>query len=126
MGVFRLISTRRENRPYPLRVSDMDRRVRAVISLMQTELDRKLSILELAHRVNLSGGHFSRLFKAETAQTPKSFLRILRMQRGMQLVQGTFLTLKEITGSLGIDRSHFSRDFKAVRGESSSKLRKHL
>ena len=71
MGVFRLTSTRRENRPYPLRGSDMDRRVRAAISLMQTELDRKLSILELAHRVNLSGGHFSRLFKAESRSNSK-------------------------------------------------------
>ena len=104
----------------------MDRRVRAAILLIQPELDRKLSIHDLAHRMNLSGGHFSRLFKAETAHTPKPFLRILRMQRGMQLVHGTFLTLKEITGSLGIDRSHFSRDFEAVRGESPSMLRKHL
>jgi transcriptional regulator GlxA family with amidase domain len=103
---------------------DMDRRIEAAIEIIQKEIHRNVPVPELARQVRLSTGHFIRLFKAETSLSPKQYVRCLRMKQAEDLLDGSFLSVKEIAASLGAgDRSHFSRDFKKLYGHTPTNFR---
>lgn len=102
----------------------MDRRVQKVAVLMQAELHRSVSLHELAKSVNLSDSRLRHVFKIETGRSPSEFIKALRMQRAKELCEATFLSIKEIMGSVGIrDPSHFVRDFEKVYGLSPARFR---
>jgi transcriptional regulator GlxA family with amidase domain len=102
----------------------MDRRIEAAIESIHNELHRNIPVRELAQRVRLSTSHFIRLFKAETSLSPKQYVRCLRMEQAEALLNGSFLSVKEIAASLGAgDRSHFSRDFKKLHGDTPTIFR---
>lgn len=95
----------------------MDQRVHAVIAHMKTNLHRKLLLGEMGKSVNLSPARLRYLFKAETGGAPLPYLRNLRLQRAKELLENTFLSVKEIAGRVGMgDVSHFVRSFRTVFG----------
>ncbi len=95
----------------------MDQRLQIVIALMKEELHRDISLHELASSVNLSLSRLHHLFKAETGTTPAHYLRFLRMERAKELLEFTFMSVKQIMVSVGVqDRSHFEREFKRMYG----------
>jgi AraC-like DNA-binding protein len=102
----------------------MDRRVQLVISIMKEDLSRELPIDDIATCVNISPSRLRYLFKVETGQSPNQYLKFLRMQRAKQLVEDTFLNVKQIMCELGInDESHFVRDFKRTYGMTITQYR---
>jgi AraC family transcriptional regulator, arabinose operon regulatory protein len=102
----------------------MDRRVQKVAALMEAELVRSVPLYELAKSVNLSDSRLRHLFKIEIGRSPSEFLKALRMQRAKQLCEATFLSIKEIMGSVGVrDPSHFVRDFEKLYGLSPARFR---
>jgi len=52
------------------------------------------------------------------------YLRLLRMERAKYLLETSFLSVKEITHSVGLnDESHFVRDFKKAYGAPPARYR---
>jgi len=103
---------------------EMDRRIETAIEIIHREIHQSISVRELAQEVRLSTGHFIRLFKAETSLSPKQYVRCQRMKQAEGLLNGSFLSVKEIAASLGAgDRSHFSRDFKKLYGRTPTHFR---
>ena len=95
----------------------MDRRIETAIEIMREGLHRNLPMQDIASEVHLSRWHFIRLFKAETSFSPKQYALSLKMKQAEQLLNESFLSVKEIAASLGFeDRSQFSREFKKFRG----------
>jgi len=102
----------------------MDARVQSVISLMQDDLRRELTVCQRAQVVNLTASHLCRLFKAETGVSPSRYLKLLRLQRAKNLLETTFLNIKEIMNKVGVkDESHFVRDFKIICGVTPAQYR---
>jgi AraC-like DNA-binding protein len=80
---------------------------------MEEDIRKSLSLDEWGQVVNLSPSHLYHLFKSETGETPCRYLKLLRMKRAKELLETTFLSVKEILAVTGInDGSHFMRDFK--------------
>lgn len=102
----------------------MDSRIQKVLILMENNLHKKQSFKQIARSVNLSLWHLHRLFKAETGMTPAKYLKHLRMQKALNLLETTFFSVKEIMLKIGVrDESHFIRDFKEAYGMTPIRYR---
>ena len=105
-------------------VAKLDPRIQKVLSLMESTLQQKQSVQRMAQSVNLSLWHLHRLFKAETGMTPAKYLKHLRMEKAVHLLETTFLSAKEIMTKIGVrDESHFVRDFRKAYGMTPIRYR---
>ena len=95
----------------------MDRRVETALQLMKGNLQKKTGLSEIAACVNLSASRLSHLFKTETGVSPAKYLKHARMERARQLLETSFLSVKQVMVAVGInDSSHFVRSFKNAYG----------
>lgn len=106
----------------------MDQRVFKVVELMQSDWRLELTLEALAQAVNLSPSRLHQIFKNETGMSPAKYLKTLRLAQAKELLETSFLSVKEIRGRVGInDESHFVRDFKNAYGATPSQYRaRHL
>jgi len=89
---------------------------RSVDLLRQTHA---VQVDEIAASVNLSASGFRHLFKKALGVSPGH-----RLEHAKELLQNTFLTIKEITVLVGVnDVSHFVRDYKAFYRQTPSETR---
>ena len=86
---------------------------------MRDDVRGELSLAEFAQSVNLSIWRLSHIFKSDVGMPPIKYLRLLRMERAKELLESSFLSVKEIAFQVGLnDESHFVRDFKSTYGFS--------
>lgn len=105
----------------------MDYRVRHALRLISEDLSRSLVLGEIARAVNLSLPHLRSLFRAETGMTPARYLKSLRMRKAKELLDETFLSVKQIMFQVGIDdKSHFARVFRQKYGLSPTEYRRRV
>ena len=103
----------------------MDWRVQTVIAFMKAHIQADLSLDEMAQSVKLSPSRISHLFKSEIGLSPMQYLKSLRMQRAKELIETTFLNVKQIMVRVGIrDKGHFTEDFKKAHGVMPAQYRK--
>jgi AraC-like DNA-binding protein len=87
--------------------------------MMRDDVRGELSLTDLAQSVNLSVWRLSHIFKSDVGVPPIKYLRLLRMERAKNLLESSFLSVKEIAYQVGLnDESHFVRDFKSTYGSS--------
>lgn len=105
----------------------MDPRVQKILALMREEFRREPSLTEMAQSVNLSPSRLRYLFKTHVGIPPAQYLRAFRMQRAKELLETTFLSVKEIRSTIGVnDHSHFIREFKKSYGMTPAQYRSSL
>jgi AraC-like DNA-binding protein len=94
------------------------------IQFMKEHLREPLQIATLAAVVNLSRSHYTTLFRRVTGYAPLRYLNHLRMQRAVQLLNTTNLSIKEISDQLGFsDQFYFSRAFSKLHGHAPTEHR---
>jgi transcriptional regulator GlxA family with amidase domain len=96
----------------------LDGRIEWTIAYMERNLHRRLLMRELAEKVNLSNRQFLRLFRAESGFPPARYHKELRVRRAKGLLEQTFLSVKQVAASSGMDESHFVRDFRRSHGST--------
>ncbi len=85
----------------------------------------KISICELAEKMNFSLYHFIRVFKMETGETPYEFLTRCRINQSQILLVTTGLSVEEIAGQVGYhDVNTYIRAFKKWTGTTPNRFRK--
>ena len=105
----------------------MDKRVEKIIQMMQEDVRGELSLSEFAQSVNLSVWRLCHIFKSDVGMPPIRYLRLLRMERAKDLLESSFLSVKEIAYQVGLnDESHFVRDFKSTYGFSPALYRSNF
>jgi len=91
---------------------------------MREDVRGELSLGEFAQSVNLSVWRLCHIFKSDVGMPPIRYLRLLRMERAKDLLESSFLSVKEIAYQVGLnDESHFVRDFKSTYGFSPALYR---
>jgi len=105
----------------------LDKRVEKIIQMMRDDVRGELSLSEFAQSVNLTVWRLCHIFKSDVGMPPIRYLRLLRMERAKDLLESSFLSVKEIAFQVGLnDESHFVRDFKATYGFSPALYRSHF
>ena len=91
---------------------------------MREEFRREPSLGEMAQFVNLSQSRLRYLFKREVGIAPGHYLRAFRLAHAKELLETTFLSVKEIISTIGVnDPSHFIREFKKTYGLTPAQYR---
>jgi AraC-like DNA-binding protein len=94
------------------------------INYMQKNIDKTLSLNEIADIANLSPSHIATTFKKKTGFSLIEYFNQLKTQKACQYLLFTDLRVNEIADKLGIeDPYYFSRMFTKILGVSPVKYR---
>lgn len=91
------------------------RLIRQVKEYMHSNLDKIISIESIAEEYAVSREHLSRLFYAQTGESPSAYLTKRRMEQACRLLISSELSCKEIAAMTGYESAaSFSRTFKRL------------
>lgn len=113
--------------PRPPTVSDAtmtvaNQHVQRAILHMEQNMDRPLSVAQLASQLGISSRQLERLFHNNLGRKPQDFYRMLRLRYARALLESGQANVTNVAIESGFsDCSHFSRHFKLVYGISPSK-----
>jgi signal transduction histidine kinase/CheY-like chemotaxis protein/AraC-like DNA-binding protein/streptogramin lyase len=102
-----------------------ERFLQKLIKVVQNRLnDPEFGVIDLCGTAHLSNTQVNRKLKALTG-TPSQFIRSIRLQKALELLQNTDLNISEIAYEVGFnDPSYFSRSFFEEFGHPPKEVRK--
>ncbi len=116
-------STRDRRVPAPL----LQRRLHAVLELMEYHHADDLTLERLAAEAAVSKFHLVRLFRRATGTTPHAHLVRVRLAAARTMLLETDLSVGQVAARCGFPRAnHFSTAFKARFGASPTELRARI
>lgn len=99
--------------------------VTAAIHYMKENLEKKLTLADLAIHTGYSPSHFSVLFSKRTGYAPLTYFNQLKIQQACQLLDFTDMKINQICYKIGIeDTYYFSRLFSKIMGMSPREYKK--
>jgi two-component system response regulator YesN len=105
----------------------MEKRIEAVVAFMETDLRLQVNLDKIAVLVNLSPSRLRHVFKEETGMSLKKYQKNLRMQKARELLEESFMSVKQIMVETGImDRKYFARSFREAFGATPTQHRRLL
>jgi len=107
------------------RASLTARQLQRVTGLMLAELDRDLSLADLARAAGVSRSHFSRAFRDATGQAPYRWLTERRIERAKDLLCSSGMPAAEVGVQVGYPSpSHFGEMFRRHVGVTPGAYRR--
>ena len=104
--------------------ADSSNAVEAAIHFMKENMERHLTLAEIAAYIGYSESHFSMQFKQKTGHSPLAYYNLLKIQEACNLLDNTPMKLNQICYKLGIDDPYyFSRLFTKIMGMSPRNYR---
>jgi AraC-like DNA-binding protein len=98
--------------------------VESATEYMKSNISKSLTLNQVSREVNLSGSHFSYLFRKKTGFPPMEYFNHMKVQLACQFLMFTEMRIKEIALEVGIvDQYYFSRLFSRVMGLSPNQYR---
>ena len=99
--------------------------LRRITDYMECNLEKDLSVQELAALVGLSATHFSSLFRHATGVSPHRFLIRKRVERARKLLVSGTDSIAHVAIQVGFcDQSHLTRQMRRVLGICPGRLRR--
>lgn len=96
-----------------------------LFEVVEAHLYTSISIVELARLTGRSLSTFKRDFETQFSATPANFIKEKKLQKAVELLQSTELSVSEICYEVGFqDTSHFTKTFKLKYNQSPSEYRK--
>ncbi|WP_423128157.1 helix-turn-helix domain-containing protein [Gaoshiqia sp. Z1-71] len=101
--------------------------IQKTIRFMEQNIDRKLSLQEIADETGFSVTYLSTIFRKETNYSPLSYFSHLKITRSCEYLDQTKLKVKQIAFLLGYsDPYYFSKDFQKKMGISPRAYRQRV
>lgn len=99
-------------------------RVGNVIGALENDFSKDWKLDDLLKIAHMSNSNLMRVFRKATDQTPIEYLVRLRIQRSMELLRNTDLSITEIALEVGFnDGNYFTRQFRKANNVSPSAYR---
>ena len=94
-------------------------------SSVKAHYAESLSLSDMALAASITPDHLIRLFRKEEGITPSQYLWHYRIERGIELLRNSGLTISEIAYRTGFKTSyHFARSIKRFTGFTPTEIRK--
>lgn len=104
-----------------------DGRVNDAITYIFENIAENITVKELANICHLTTDHFTKLFKVEIGDSPKNYIRKIKINHAKSMMASTDKTINQISKEIGmVDPFYFSRSFKQITGISPSEYKKSL
>lgn len=102
--------------------------IQAAMQFIDRNYDKEyINVEELAKMCGITPTHFTRVFKGIYMTTPVKYINKLRIDRAIELLEHTTLTVNEIAEQTGFsDTSYFSKMFKKLLGKSPLHYRQEM
>ncbi|MEK5231526.1 Ada metal-binding domain-containing protein [Lysinibacillus sp. FSL K6-0232] len=98
--------------------------IKHVIALLVNQYRRRLTLQDMAEHVGISPFYLERLFKQETAETPRMYLEKIRIDKAAYLLKHTAYTNLEICYEVGFQSpSNFYKVFRRLKNCSPTEYR---
>lgn len=102
-------------------------RLKTVLSHIQINYNRKITIKELAGLIGMSEGHFCRFFKLLTQKTPVEYINNYRITKACTYLEDNAKKIIEVAMETGFDNfSYFIETFKHYMNCTPSEYRNRL
>jgi two-component system response regulator YesN len=100
--------------------------VRDAIMYIRFHYSEKLTLDDIAEKVNLNQSYLCRIFKKETGENIFHYINKLRMERAAELILGGNRYISEIASMVGIDdQFYFTRLFKKHFGTAPTEYHRN-
>ena len=101
------------------------RQLKSVLSLIETQYQREITLSELADAAGLSPKYLCRVFASLTGRTPMEYLNEYRLESACALLANTERGLLDVAYSCGFnDQSYFIKLFKRYKGVTPGEYRR--
>ncbi|HEV7254659.1 MAG TPA: GlxA family transcriptional regulator [Mesorhizobium sp.] len=111
--------------PLRLRTGIRDRLVLSAVAIMEDSVEERLTMPELAQRLEISPDKLERAFQAELKMVPSAYYRRLRLRRAAELLTHSSLPVGEVALSCGFaNPSSFTRAFREQFGFAPGEVRR--
>lgn len=96
-----------------------DNLVEIGIHFMKENIEKHLTLKQIADHIGYSQSYFSNLFKLKTGHSPLSYFNLLKIQQACYLLDSTDMKINQVCYKIGIeDTYYFSRLFAKIMGTS--------
>lgn len=100
---------------------------KAALRFIEDNLEKAISLRDIADAVNMSPYHFCRLFKKECGYSPYEYLLMVRMNRAKHLLKTTDIPIKNVARQVGyLNASTFSSVFAMKVGVPPKTFREEM
>ena len=94
---------------------------------IENNIDRAITLDELANEVNLNKTYFVKRFKALFEETPIKFILDMRIEKAKKLMVSENLSIQQVAERVGFNSLHyFSSVFKQIEGVAPTEYRKYF
>lgn len=105
--------------------TDDDNVVEAAVHYMKENMEKRITLQDIAEHIGYSPSHFSLLFKKKIGHAPLSYFNLLKIQEACFMLDSTDMKINQICYKIGIeDTYYFSRLFGKIMGMSPREYRK--
>ena len=103
------------------------KKLQQVISYLQVNLEKSVSLSELAQVAELSTSRFARAFKQTTGISPHQYVLECKIEKAKELLKNPWLSIADISYTLNFSsQSHLTAVFRRFTGTTPSNYRKNL
>ena len=114
LGTLRYLQQYRDAARHETEKNDI---VTAAIHFIKENIEKKLTLQEIAAHTGYSSSHFSVLFSQRTGYAPLTYFNQLKIQQACQLLDFTDMKVNQVCYKIGIeDTYYFSRLFSKIMG----------
>ena len=97
-------------------------RIRRLEEFLAANIDKRISLADMAATVDLSRMHFAAQFRVATGFRPREYLLFKRIERAKAIMKASNVPLVEIAFAVGFNsQAHFSTVFKRFNGTSPAR-----
>lgn len=108
-------------------VPEVENPIDLSIMYMRSNIDKSMSVEDLAKQLQYSCSHYTTLFKKKTGLAPIEYFIRMKIHYACQLLSQSDLKIKNITDKIGYNDSfYFSRLFKKITGKSPKEYRRSV